>query len=551
VRPRVRRERPAAVIGLGRGLLQALVLVLTALGFSSAAAADGTASSTSGSAVKKPLIYHRSRNFRIPFHVDATGPALKEVQLFFSEDSGYTWNMASRTTPDRPVFSFRSSHDGEYWFAVRTIDLKGKMYPAKDEPAEPNMKVVVDTTPPALVLVPNGRRGSMASVRWDVKDENLDLKSLVLEYQVAGGRDWRNLPIERRGLIGRADWDAGTAEPLKVRGSIADKAANVAEAAINLGEGTAAPPTAGVNDPPELAAPPISQISTGPAFAQQGSRSSLTTDPFAGLDAPHAAGSAPPQPSAPAAVSGPAQFASDPTPVPAAEPAAAAPAATGPVQLVSSPRFPLQYKVDDAGPGGPSKVDLWVTQDGGRTWFPRGADPDRNSPFPVDLGGEGTFGLRLVSQAASGLGDSPPGPGDPPELVVEVDSTPPAVQLLAVKVGAGQSLGKVAISWRASDSHLGPKSAQLSWRPDQPGAAWQPIAQGLDANGEFVWNIPSGVPPRFHVRVEVVDEAGNRGFAETTEGAPVIVDRTRPRTRILGLDPSARAGFRAIAGAVR
>ncbi len=559
MRSRGRRTRPAAVKGRGWGLSEALLAVLMASalwsGTVATARAQGSSSSTSATADRKPLIYHRSRNFRIPFHVDATGPALKEVQLFVSEDSGYKWTPASRTTPDRPVFSFRSSHDGEYWFAVRTIDQKGRMYPAKDEPAEPNMKVVVDTTPPALVLEPNGRRGSMASVRWDVKDENLDLKTLVLEYQVAGGRDWRSLPIERRSLIGREDWDAGTAEPLKVRGSVADKAGNVADVVINLGEGTAAPPSSTVNEPPELAAPPISQISTGQTFAPQsppvtaapGPR--VATDPFAGMDAPHAASesaAAPaPAPLAPAAIgSGAAAlFANEPAAAPAVDPAAASAAAAAnpavPPELVSSPRFPLQYKVDDAGPEGPSKVELWVTKDGGRSWANKGEDADRSSPFLVDLGGEGTFGLRLVSRSATGLGDPPPGPGDPPEIMVEVDSTPPTVQILPVKLGSGQNLGKVAISWRASDVHLASKSATLSWRLDQPGAAWQPIAQGLDSNGEFVWNVPSTVPSRFHLRVDVVDEAGNRGYAETSEGAPVIVDRTRPRTKILGLDPSA------------
>ena len=44
----------------------------------------------------------------------------------------------------------------------------------------------MDTFPPSLVLEPGERRGSLATVRWEAKDENLDLKSLVLEYQVGG-----------------------------------------------------------------------------------------------------------------------------------------------------------------------------------------------------------------------------------------------------------------------------------------------------------------------------------------------------------------------------
>ncbi len=98
---------------------------------------------------------------------------------------------------------------------------------------------------------------------------------------------------------------------------------------------------------------------------------------------------------------------------------------SGGTLLVANPRFKLQYAIDDAGPSGPATVELWITQDGGRTWIRRGDDPDRVSPIEVDLGGEGTYGLCLVARSASGLGDQPPAPGDPPQSWVEVDSTPP------------------------------------------------------------------------------------------------------------------------------
>jgi hypothetical protein len=146
--------------------------------------------------------------------------------------------------------------------------------------------------------------------------------------------------------------------------------------------------------------------------------------------------------------------------------------------LVASPRFKLQYAIEDAGPDGPAIVELWITQDGGRNWIRRGEDPDRVSPFEVDLGGEGTFGLSLVARSASGLGDQPPAPGDPPQTWVEVDTTPPSVQLYPPQIGTGPHAGKVAITWRASDLHLAPRAVALFWRPDQPGSTWQPIIDG-------------------------------------------------------------------------
>ena len=120
------------------------------------------------------------------------------------------------------------------------------------------------------------------------------------------------------------------------------------------------------------------------------------------------------------------------------------------------------------------------------------ATTDRVSPIEVDLGGEGTFGLCLVARSASGLGDQPPAPGDPPQSWVEVDSTAPVVQIQPPQIGTGVNAGKVAIAWRASDLHLPPRSVTLSWRPDQPGAQWQTIADGLDNAGQFIWNVPAG-----------------------------------------------------------
>jgi hypothetical protein len=117
--------------------------------------------------------------------------------------------------------------------------------------------------------------------------------------------------------------------------------------------------------------------------------------------------------------------------------------------------------------------------------------------------------------------------------------TPPAVQLDPPKVGTGASAGKVAISWRASDPHLAARPVVLSYRPDRPDAIWQQVTPPLENTGQFVWTVPAGIPPRFHLRIDVFDTLGNRGSAETTDSGPVIVDRTRPRGRILGLDPVA------------
>ncbi len=163
---------------------------------------------------RPPTIYTKNRSFRIPFVVEADQRArLVEVELWVSEDLGFTWKMNSRTTPDHPSFTFRAPRDGEFWFAVRTRDKAGKLFPGEDEAVEPSMRVFVDTVPPSLILAPGGRRGSRVAVGWEVRDELLDRQSLVLEYQTEGANAWRQVPIPNgsKGLIGSATWESGTA----------------------------------------------------------------------------------------------------------------------------------------------------------------------------------------------------------------------------------------------------------------------------------------------------------------------------------------------------
>ena len=326
-----------------------------------------------------------------------------------------------------------------------------------------------------------------------------------------GARDWRQVPNVRPELLGSARWDAGTADPLRVRAIVDDRAKNRAEAEIDLPDGMAANPGPAVAaDPRDFSQPPPVTPIAPAALAEAGS------DPFNGFPPPQNA-------------------ASDPRPAPTAGPSG--------TLLVGNPRFPLAYTVDDAGPAGPSLVELWATRDGGRTWSRLPEDPDRASPYNVDLGGEGTFGLWLVVQGASGLGDPPPAPGDRPQMWVEVDSVDPQVALDPPRVGLGSQAGRVTITWRANDPHLDGRPIVISYRADRPGSPWVPITPRMENKGFYVWTVPPNTPPRFFLRVDAFDTLGNRGFAETA--SPVLVDRARPKGRIVGIDRSAQNGAEA------
>ncbi|MHB1557756.1 MAG: hypothetical protein ACYC61_09770, partial [Isosphaeraceae bacterium] len=255
-------------------MLGASLLVVGLMGEPSGAqtAGDGR------SAPRVQLLYWKHRNFRIPINLPPDHrDRVKEVILLASDDQGETWVPTSRTDPSHPAFSYRASHDGEFWFTVQTRTLDNKISPSLDSHVVPRMKVVIDTEKPTLSLEPDSRRGSVARVRWEAKDRNLDLRSLILEYQVEGVGVWNRVPISNPKVIGARAWDAGTSEPLKVRMSVSDRAGNVAEVVASLPDGTGDAPEAGplpgeTADQPPIdrlpdAGPPPPQIAAGPGFS--------------------------------------------------------------------------------------------------------------------------------------------------------------------------------------------------------------------------------------------------------------------------------------------
>ena len=471
------------------------------------------------SAAKVQTLSYNRRSFVMPFNIPPDEVArTKEVQLWSSSDRGASWKQVAVTTPDRPLFNFTARSDGLFWFAARRVDAQGRLFPADDADIEPNMKVTIDTKKPTMTIDPRTRRGNVATIEWDVTDETaIDLTTLAFDFQVEGSTDWQPIPLDKQARIGVQPWDAGTSQPIKIRGVVSDLAKNQQVVVINL-------PGSGGSD--ELLEPPadrgdlISPPPIGVLASNEATRASTRTPASKRAADPNSGGHDPFENTSTE------RLAANDSPAPASDP-------SNPPILVASPKFGLQYAVEDAGPNGPARVELFVTNDNGRTWTSRGEDTDRMSPFQVDLGGEGRFGLKLVAKSAANQGDRPPVPGETPQTVVEVDSTPPTITLDEAKLVGNRLL----IRWHANDLHPAERPVILSIKADAPDARWQIITPAaVDNSGQYQWLVSPKCPPKIFVRVDIRDALGNLGFAETPETSPVIVDRTKPKSRILGLD---------------
>jgi hypothetical protein len=98
-----------------------------------------------------PVTRTKDRTFRIPFAIQWGQDRLREVQLYCSLDHGKTWQWHATATAAAGGFQpFTAPTRGEYWFAVRTVDRQGNVYPPTDDGLRAGLKVLVDAEPPLL-----------------------------------------------------------------------------------------------------------------------------------------------------------------------------------------------------------------------------------------------------------------------------------------------------------------------------------------------------------------------------------------------------------------
>ena len=202
-------------------------------------------------------------------------------------------------------------------------------------------------------------------------------------------------------------------------------------------------------------------------------------------------------------------------------------------RIVSSRRFQVGYAIDDVGPSGIGSVELFITQDQGRKWYRYGEDPDRRSPFDVEVPQDGEYGFAIRVRSGVGLTNDPPLPGEPPSIVVAVDQTPPTVELLSAHQGQGANSNRVQLRWRIADEHIASKPVSVYYAPSKSGP-WETVTGWTDDKGGFEWTVNPGAPAQFYVRVVARDVAGNTAKAESTQ--PILVDLARPTARIVDVE---------------
>lgn len=410
--------------------------------------------------------FSKNREFILPFNLTDAEKAQVAQVHLFVRTPGEAWRKHDTLDPSAGKFRFMVPADGEYWFNIVTADKQGRLNPAETGNMSPALRVVVDTQSPLVELAPK-QVGVALQAHLVCDDRHLDKGSIKVEIQ-EGGKPWRELPP----IAGHPfHYPIPTGEPCRLRAQASDLAGNIGASELSIG------------------APPPSV----PAVAQ-------SSMPVLAPAATHAQG--------------------------------APPANQGQTlpRIVNSPRATLDYKIDGVGPSGVSKVEIWVTGDGGKTWILKGEDPDMISPAVIDLPGEGVHGLIVHAVNGSGGGDPPPGPNTPPDIVLEVDTTRPLARFLGIKPSGMEAAGGIDIAYEVNDRNLSHQPVTLLVA-SRKGGPWTPLAQRVVNSGTFRWDVPRHAGFEFHFRVEAVDLAGNIGSAETEQA--VRYDTSRPKAKVV------------------
>jgi hypothetical protein len=462
------------------------------------------------------------RHIQIPIRFDpARRGEIKELLLFVSRNQGERWEQMALATPDKDHFDFTAPGDGVYWFNMMVVDKKGDRDPPDMNSAPPGLKVLIDTQAPVISIKSIDRVGDEMLVTWDIQEPYPDLSRLKVEYRTGDG-PW--LPVEaRQSLSGYARFRPMGTGALSVRVQLHDLAGNRGEQVKDTSSVASRPTPSGVMPASnrvtmsDAGADPLSSGSAAPA-----------------LPPPPAAESRNEVPGTPLAISNPAS-----SPVNGPLP---------PVQIINVSKFDMAFDVEQKGPSGVSKAEVWVTRDDGRSWLRWSIHEKADGPIPVDLKArtnpqaEGVYGFKIVLQSGAGLSRGAPAAGDLPDMRVDVDLSPPLVKLYE-PIPDPKEKDVMILRWQAVDRNMASDPITLEWAESLDGP-WHPIvgsdgglsgpARRLPNSGSYAWKLPANFPaPKVYLKVSARDMAGN--ISEVTTPQPIIVDLNRPVARIQGI----------------
>ncbi|MDO4570606.1 MAG: hypothetical protein Q4D38_09505 [Planctomycetia bacterium] len=463
--------------------------------------APGTtrAGASRGSVSPAPYTVNQ-RAFQLPFDdLLRSLPAghVKEVRLYASPNKGQTWSHYKTLTAQQmngmspKVFQVLTGKDGEYWFSLRVVNMQ-------------NQELSATQSPWRILVATQGGTGSGSN---------------SLAGSPNASTPPASPPLSGTNGVARPQWSPtpdGAPTTTPAHGGTPPQNPNVVVFSIKDANSPTIPDTS-LNVYKIQGSAPVGSDEKREVSAAKPELGTLSTEggDVGGLSGENSGGSAEGE-----------LLLSVPEPEDAVD---------AKIRYLRTPRLEVEYDVATVGPSGVGRIELWGTLDGGQTWSFLTEDKDLASPVVVDLKADGEYGLTLQVFNGAGVGADRPAAGTLPQMHVVLDRINPRVQFQSIQLVA--DFGELEIRWVAEDSHLGTNPVTLSWSSTTEGP-WRAMTSApLENLGFFSWRIPSDLPGKVFIRIDVADLAKN---STTLVTGPVVTDLVRPTASIRDARPSAK-----------
>lgn len=147
-----------------------------------------------------PVRLVNSNRISINYRVEDKGASGVTLELWWTRDSGRTWQKCPQPVPEQPPCIVPAPEEGLYGFTLvaRSGVNLGDAPPRSGD--QPQVWVEVDLQAPKVILtsveVGRGQDANKMTIRWQATDRNLDERPIRLEYTAEQNGPWQEIAAQ-------------------------------------------------------------------------------------------------------------------------------------------------------------------------------------------------------------------------------------------------------------------------------------------------------------------------------------------------------------------
>jgi Flp pilus assembly protein TadD len=189
-----------------------------------------------------------------------------------------------------------------------------------------------------------------------------------------------------------------------------------------------------------------------------------------------------------------------------------------------------------------TKVELWVTEDGGDTWLLANEDKDLNPPVTFTANKDGLYGFFvLIESENENEKKSAPTKGSKPQWLYVLDRKKPEINLDSQKNLVFKAGGEVPLKWALSDAHLGDLPISIAISVDK-NKTWTTLQVDVKDAPTSI-KAPSEDKTEFQIKITAKDQAGNEAEAISEN---LTIDGLMPIAKVIGPSTNFKSKFEVI-----